>query len=281
MSNPVQKLFFGFLKASRIPNLLIIGSTQIATAYFLLDKDLQDLGLILVVISTMMIAAGGYIINDYYDQKIDMVNRPEKVVIGVELRRRPALFVHVVVSFLGIALGTWVSLSVGLVHLFSAALLWYYSNYLRRLPLVGNMAISLLSGLSILLILIFYRSTHEIAFIYAFFAFIIVLIREVLKDIEGVRGDATFGVMTVPVIWGIRGAKIIIFLVVFSGSALLIYFLIIQHNQILRYYFLGISPLFLWFIYSLAKADTQKDYRRLHMFCDTIVFSGVLSILFH
>lgn len=281
MSNPVQKLLFGFLKASRIPNLLIIGGTQLATAYFLLDQPVLDLRLLMLVISTMMIAAGGYIINDYYDQKIDMVNRPEKVVIGVDVRRRPALLAHGVSSIAGILLGLWVSLSVGLVHIFSASLLWYYSNYLRRLPLVGNMAISLLSGLSILIVLVYYRSIHQIAFIYAFFAFLMVLIREVLKDIEDVRGDSAFGVVTVPVIWGIRGAKVIIYLVVLSGSALLVYFLIIQHNQILRFYFLGLSPLFLWFLYSLARADTQKEYHRLHLFCDTIVFSGLFSILFH
>ena len=275
MSNPVQKLLFGFLKASRIPNLLIIGGTQLATAYFLLDQPVLDLRLLMLVISTMMIAAGGYIINDYYDQKIDMVNRPEKVVIGVDVRRRPALLAHGVSSIAGILLGLWVSLSVGLVHIFSASLLWYYSNYLRRLPLVGNMAISLLSGLSILIVLVYYRSIHQIAFIYAFFAFLMVLIREVLKDIEDVRGDSAFGVVTVPVIWGIRGAKVIIYLVVLSGSALLVYFLIIQHNQILRFYFLGLSPLFLWFLYSLARADTQKEYHRLHLFCDTIVFSGL------
>ena len=281
MSNPVQKLLFGFLKASRIPNLLIIGGTQLATAYFLLDQPVLDLRLLMLVISTMMIAAGGYIINDYYDQKIDMVNRPEKVVIGVDVRRRPALLAHGVSSIAGILLGLWVSLSVGLVHIFSASLLWYYSNYLRRLPLVGNMAISLLSGLSILIVLVYYRSIHQIAFIYAFFAFLMVLIREVLKDIEDVRGDSAFGVVTVPVIWGIRGAKVIIYLVVLSGSALLVYFLIIQHNQILRFYFLGLSPLFLWFLYSLARADTQKEYHRLHLFRDTIVFSGLFSILFH
>ncbi len=228
-----------------------------------------------------MIAAAGYIINDYYDQKIDMVNRPEKVVIGIELRRRPALMAHVLISVFGILLGFWVDPLVGLVHIFSSSLLWYYSNYLRRLPLVGNMSISLLSGVSILIVLVFFHSADKIAFIYALFAFLIVLIREVLKDIEDVKGDEAFGVQTVPVIWGIRGAKIIIYLVVLSGGILLLYLLISLHNQILRYYFMGITPLFIWFIYMLVQADTKKQFRRLHLFCDAIVFSGLLSLLFH
>ena len=280
-NNWVHKYFFGFLKASRIPNLIIIGSTQTATAYCLLDQSVLDIKFFMLVISTMMIAGAGYIINDYYDQKIDMVNRPEKVVIGIEIRRRPALLAHVIISISGILIGIWVSLIVGLVHLFSASLLWYYSNYLRRLPLVGNMTISLLSGLSILLVLLYFRSAHQIAFIYTFFAFMIVLIREVLKDIEGVEGDAAFGVVTVPLIWGIRGAKVIIHLVVFLGSSLLIYFLWTHDNTILRYYFMGLTPLFFWFIYMLIQADTKLEFQRLQLFCDTIILSGLVSMLFH
>lgn len=228
-----------------------------------------------------MIAAAGYIINDYYDQKIDMVNRPKKVIVGVELSRRPALLAHGSISILGIILGFWIDPYVGLVHVFSSSLLWYYSNYLRRLPLIGNVSISLLSGLSIMIVLVFFRSAHQIAFIYALFAFLMVLIREVLKDIEDVKGDEAFGVQTVPVIWGIRGAKVIIYLVVISGSALLLYLLFTYQNIILRYYFLGLTPLFIWFIYMLIHADTRKQFRRLHLFCDTIVFSGLLSLLFH
>lgn len=260
---------------------MIIGGTQIATAFFLLNEDILEARFLMLVISTVMIAAAGYIINDYYDQKIDMVNRPKKVVVGVDLSRRPALLAHTMINVLGIVVGFWVDLLVGLVHIFSASLLWYYSNYLRRLPLIGNMSISLLSGMSILLVLVFFQSTHEIAFIYALFAFLMVLIREIIKDIEDVKGDEAFGVQTVPVIWGIRGAKIIIYLVVLSGSALLLYLLISHENMILRYYFLGLTPLFIWFIYMLIGADTMKQFRRLHLFCDTIVFTGLLSLLFH
>lgn len=281
MSNPVQNFVFGSLKASRIPNLLIIGGTQMATAFFLLNENVFELRFLLLVISTVMVAAAGYIINDYYDQKIDMVNRPERVIIGVELRRRPALMAHVLISCVGIFIGFWVDILVGFVHIFSTSLLWYYSNYLRRLPMIGNMSIAILSGMSILIVLVFFHSAHEIAFIYALFAFIMVLIREVLKDIEDLKGDEAFGVQTVPVIWGVRGAKVIIYLVVLSGSALLLYLLISHQNNILRFYFIGLTPLFIWFIYMLIRADTMKQFKRLHTFCDAIVFTGLLSLLFH
>ena len=281
MSNPVQKTVFGFLKATRIPNLLIIAGTQMATAFFLLNEKVIDVRFLLLVFSTVMIAAAGYIINDYYDQKVDMINRPKSVVVGIEFSRRPALLTHVFISAMGILLGFWVDTLVGFIHIFSSSLLWYYSNYLKRLPLIGNMSIGLLSGMSILIVLVFFHSVHEIAFIYALFAFLMVFIREVLKDIEDVKGDEAFGIQTIPVIWGIRGAKIIIYLVVISGSALLLYLLISYQNLILRYYFLGLTPLFIWFIYRLIKADTMKQFRRLHLFCDTIVFTGLLSLLFH
>lgn len=274
-------MVFGFLKASRIPNLLIIGGTQMATASYLLQQDILDTRFLILVVSTVMIAAAGYIINDYYDQKIDMINRPKRVVVGIELSRRPALLAHVMISTFGILLGFWVNPLIGLIHLFSSSLLWYYSNYLRRLPLIGNMSISILSGLSIIIVLVFFRIAHEIAFIYALFACLMVLIREVLKDIKDVQGDEAFGVQTVPVIWGIRGAKFLIYLVFVSGGALLLYLLITYQNIILRFYFLGLTPLFIWFIYKLIQADTMKLFRRLLLFCDIILFSGLLSLLFH
>ncbi len=269
----------GFLRASRIPNLLIIGFAQVSTVVFILQKPPVDIGLFLVIASTLMIAAAGYLINDYYDQKIDMVNRPDKVIIGVVLKRRKALLLHSFLNFVAVAIGFYVDVFVGLVHIISSTSLWLYSNHLRRLPLIGNLAIGALTGMTLLILPLYYRETSNIVLIYAFFAFIMVFLREVLKDIEDVKGEAAFGCTTVPVVWGIRGAKIVIYIVVLAGAALLMGFLMTQMNWILRFYFVALTPFFIWFTYSVYKADTHLDFERLKKFCSYIILTGIISIL--
>jgi len=154
--------FRGFLKLTRFPNLLIIAFTQYLSAFFLVAhpqhwfEKLSDLNLFLLSLSTMMIAAAGYIINDYYDIKIDYVNKPDKVVVGKLVKRRIVLASHIILNALGVAIGLYLSLRVGLINFLAGFLLWVYSNRLKRIALVGNVTIALLTGLSIAIIAVYY-----------------------------------------------------------------------------------------------------------------------------
>ncbi len=272
----------GFLQATRIPNLLVMAAIQILSALFILNKEWSEIlsiPFLILIMTTLMIAAAGYIINDYHDQKIDMINRPDKVVVGVTLKRRLALVSHALLSIAAIYLGFRIDPVIGLIHLFSSFSLWYYSNTLRRLPFIGNLVIATLSGLIILVVGIFYRETHTLIMIYSFFAFLISLIREIIKDIEDVKGEAAFGCSTIPVIWGIRGAKIVILLISISGSIYLGYFLLALANTNIRLFFLCITPLFIWFIWLLFKSDTKKQYRTLRYASNWIILLGMLSIV--
>jgi 4-hydroxybenzoate polyprenyltransferase len=276
----------GFLKASRIPNLLIIGSTQYLTLVFLVSdfKEkpavLSSFSFFLLVASTALIAAGGYIINDYYDQKIDMINRPSKVVVGTLFRRRLAMVAHAMLTILGIGIGFYIKPAVGIVHVFSGFTLWHYSNSLRRLPIIGNLAIAFMAGLALLIVPVFLGSNEILVYIYSIFAMAIVLIREVVKDIEDVKGDATFGCQSIPVVWGIRGAKFFIYLVIIGSSAFLLTFLVLINNPLVLYYFMALMPLFAWFIFKLARADKQRDYAALTKFTNLIIVSGLISMFF-
>lgn len=276
----------GFLIASRIPNLLVIGLTQYLAAYFLVghypakNSDIASLGFFLMALSTVMIAAGGYIINDYYDQKIDMINRPQRVVVGTILRRRLAMLAHLVLTLGGLTLGFSLDLKVGVLHLFSSFFLWYYSNFLRRIALIGNVIIAMLTGFTLLVVLVYLERHEVLVYAYSLFAMAIILIREVLKDIEDVKGDATFGCQSIPVIFGIRGAKLFIYFICIGSAGLLLFFLISVESWLVRYYFLGLVPIFFWFIYKLVKADRQKEYSSLVRFTDLIIFSGLVSMIF-
>jgi len=138
---PSRKFTFtGFLKLTRFWNLLIIAVAQYFTAAFLIGfEKIWYLNLFLLSTSTVIIAAAGYIINDYYDVKIDLINKPERVVIGKEVARRYAILSHSILSFIGVAVGFLLNWKIGIINFLSAFLLWWYSNNLKRQPFIGNL----------------------------------------------------------------------------------------------------------------------------------------------
>src|SRR6185436_17138574 len=208
-----------FLRLTRAWNLLIIVFAQYFTAYFLAQADvLHDIGLFLLSLSTVLIAAGGYVINDYYDVKIDYVNNPERVVVGKTIHRRFAILLHVALSALGVFVGLFVSWKLAAVNIFSVAILWFYSNLLKRLPFIGNFTVALLTGASIAIILLLYDTNTILILIYALFSFFMTLVREIIKDMEDLKGDNTYGSKTLPIVWGIRKTKIILYLLIISFS---------------------------------------------------------------
>jgi 4-hydroxybenzoate polyprenyltransferase len=270
-----------FLLITRFWNLLIIGAAQYFAAIFLIDQEkIYDPRLLWLSISTMMIAAAGYIINDYYDVKIDLVNKPERVVIGKGIKRRYALFFHTVLSVGGIALGMVLHWKIGLLNFNCAFLLWLYSNALKRQPLIGNFAVALLTGLSVFIVNVLYPPISIAVVIYSLFAFFITLVREILKDLEDLKGDGTFGCQTLPIVWGIRPTKAFIY-----GLIILFAFLVVGIN-------LYVTPLpmpfFAWTIFLpmaalagwLVRADTKKDFYQLSQFCKFIMLAGILSMVF-
>ncbi|MEP5614004.1 MAG: geranylgeranylglycerol-phosphate geranylgeranyltransferase [Cyclobacteriaceae bacterium] len=271
----------GFFIASRIPNLLIISYTQFATAKYLMgmsSRNVLDVNFLLLLLSTGMIGAGGYIINDYFDQKIDMINRPHQVVVGTDLRRRLAIVAHVSLSLGGIVLGFLVDPMIGAIHIFSAGALFTYSGGIRRVLLLSTLTVSFLTILTILLVMVFYREMNILALIYALFGCAVVFIRETLKDIISSKGEQAFGIQSVPIVWGLRGAKLVIYLVCMAGISLLTVYLLSVPNWTVRLFFGVLLPFMLWFIYTLARAHQLQDFKKLKMFIDVIIIGGLVSM---
>jgi len=269
------------LRLTRFWNLVIIGISQYFTAIFLIDRTLIfDWRLLVLVTSTVIIAAAGYIINDYYDIKIDLINKPQRVVIGKSITRRYALFFHSVLVVIGVGLGFVISWRIGVVNFLSAFLLWWYSNSLKRQPLIGNLVVAVLTSISILLINILYYTDNLLVIIYALFAFFMTLIREILKDMEDLRGDNTFGCKTLPIVWGIRKTKGMIYglLILLAASVLL---LNARFVQLPFYYFVIFLyvPLGL-LVLRLIRADTRKDFYWLSQWCKVIMLLGIFSMVF-
>lgn len=277
---------WSLVKISRPVNLFILAFAQIMTAVFLVETTQQglpvqqDFNLYLLILSTLMIAAAGYMINDYYDVKIDYVNKPDEVIIGRTMKRRVALFYHSLLNFGAVGIGWLISPRISFVIFIAAFLLWLYSNLLKRLPFVGNFTVALLTGASIWLVSFYYQKSELLVLTYAIFAFFMNLIREIIKDIEDRDGDRKHGCKTLPIVLGFRNTKRVIFVIasVFVCSILVVTFKI--NNPKLYYYFGILSILFLIFMYKIYLADRKKHFSQLSLLNKVLMFAGILSMVF-
>ena len=270
-----------FLRLTRFWNLFIIGIAQYFAAVFLIDAQLLfDWKLLVLASSTAIIAGAGYIINDYYDIKIDLINKPGRVVIGKDIGRRYALFFHSVLSLAGVILGFLLGWRLGFIHLFSSFILWWYSNSLKRQPFVGNFMVALLTGISILLVNVLYDLNNPFVMIYSLFAFFMTLVREIIKDIEDLKGDNTFGCKTLPIIWGIRKTKGMVYFLLALFSVLVL-LMNATYTQLPFLYFLVFlfTPLIV-FLFVLMRADTKQRFHLLSQWCKVIMVVGVMSMAF-
>lgn len=257
---------------------------------------------ILLCLSSVLIAAAGYIINDYFDLHIDLINKPDKLIVDRIISRRWTIILHLLLSIAGIAIGFYLDFTtriwfVGISNLICAGMLFFYSISLKRKFLAGNILISLLTAW-VILVIPWCENKHlfgsqnnlqtdkilRISFLYAGFAFIISLIREVVKDMEDVEGDRKWGCTTLPIVWGTAAARIF---AATWGILLIVVILIVQVYMIFLQWWLAISYFCLCVLaplgYSLKllyQANTPAAYHRLSSLIKLIMLAGILSLLF-
>lgn len=277
---------FSYLKLIRTPNLLIIVLAQYFAAIFLLGTSttwqnyLFDKNLFLISLSTVIIAAAGYIINDYFDIKIDYVNKPHRVIVGRDIKRRHAIAAHTLLNAAAILIGLIVHPIIALANFFSAALLWWYSFKLKNKPLIGNLIVALLTALCLLLLVFYYRSGERIIMMYAVFAFGLTLIREIIKDAEDLEGDSDYGRKTIPIVWGIKKSKALL-LFLNLGFILGLYLITRQlNNKLINIYFYLFLAAMMVFMVKIIFSGSKKDFKALSTFCKFLMLLGILSMMF-
>ena len=278
----------------RVENLFIIAVTQICIKYLVFaplnDFSKFTLNLFTIsLLSTLLIAAAGYIINDYFDVKTDKINRPNTVVIDVVIKRRWAMILHILLNAIGLVLGLYLALKchnlkLVLFQILSILLLWFYSTHFKKQLLVGNIVVSLLTAAIPIMPMVYdYYLTGEInpmismiigSFLntlviivlgYSSFAFLTSFAREVVKDMEDYEGDIKTGGKTMPIVWGMITSKVVTFFTIIITIGLLflacLKFHKDQHN-VAVYYILGlvILPLIILLIQTI-KATTSKDFK--------------------
>jgi 4-hydroxybenzoate polyprenyltransferase len=275
----------GSVRLVRMTNLVILALTQYFTRILLIGprhewkQIIADPKMFVLSLSTVCIAAAGYIINDYFDIKIDIVNKPERVVVGRYLKRRWAMGAHQILNVFGALLGLIVSPWIFLVNVFSITLLWFYSERFKRQAFIGNFIVSLLTGLSLLILTIQFPENRHLVFIYAVFSFFISLIREIVKDMEDIKGDAAHGCRTLPIVWGIPRTRTFLYAVIFLFVFTLFLMAKVLDNPVLIWLFLLLLAPIAYIIFKLSSSDTKKEFKEISNLCKIIMLLGLLTML--
>lgn len=305
-----------FLRLIRWPNLLFIILTQLLFKYCVVDKifvfnkiepALPLKYFLLLSFASVLIAAAGYIINDYFDLNIDQINKPDNLVVDKVINRRWAILWHIVFSFIGFIVSVFVAIKtnifIALGNLICISLLWFYSTTFKKKLLIGNTVISLLTAWVILVIYFavdinfpfhtpgrdsivsaMFHKIFRLAILYAAFAFIISLIREVVKDMEDIKGDAKYGCKTMPIIWGIPVSKMFVgvWIVVLTGALITLQVYASQLGWWLSSVYCTILILLplLWILRKLYQAQTSQHYHQLSVAIKFVMLTGILSMFF-
>lgn len=309
-----------WLRLIRWTNLIIIFITQLFSwgcviwplqHYQGVHLLLGPFSFILVSLSTVLIAAAGYVINDYFDIKIDAINRPDKVVLEKQIPRRMAILSHSFLNIAALIFAAVVARKAGhyewlLLQLCCTVLLWFYSTHFKRQFMTGNVVVALLTALTIITLIIYEPALHGylrkssfldighdyllpnpvwVLGVYAFFAFVLTWMREIVKDMEDFKGDAEQGCVTMPIKWGLL--KSVRFTQALSALAMVI--LGVVSVNLLRsgclllgiYTIAGIIlPLVIWTIF-LNKKATTAHYHSASRWLKIIMVLGVLSLIIY
>jgi 4-hydroxybenzoate polyprenyltransferase and related prenyltransferases len=292
------------LQLVRPINLLLIALTQIFVKFALFsplraETTLSNFGFILLVVATLCIAAGGNIINDIYDVEIDRINKPNKVLVGKKVREKVANRWYIVLTVLGVGIGFYLSNAIGrpgfaALFILISALLYLYASYLKGMLVVGNLLISVLVAVSLIIVGLFdllpaitienqasQLSVFKIVLAYALFAFLLNFIREIVKDIQDINGDKNGGVNTLPIAIGRKRTTTVVFILGVVTICCVVYYMYLHlyHSQTMVLYFLGliVGPL-LFFVTKAWNASNPTDFALLSKLLKMIMFLGICSL---
>ncbi|GGG04509.1 prenyltransferase [Dokdonia pacifica] len=266
---------------------------------FEIELTLSKLGFTFLVIATVLIAAGGYIINDIIDVTADKINKPKKRIVGVSIDPRRAKFFYYLFTFVGVGFGFVITAGLKeplyfLIFAGTAFLLYLYSRFLRKMALVGNLLVSLTVALSIIIVAIFELfpiSTgidpelkiflFDIIIDISIAAFLINLIREIVKDIEDIQGDHVARYRTLPIILGAqRTARIasIICLLTLTLISWYTFTFLYEHKKTVAILFFGVIAPLGYVATRLWEDDKKSHFTRLSLILKIIMFIGIITI---
>ena len=294
-----------FLKLIRYQNLLLLAFMQLIFRYGFftfrqIPLALADWQFNLLVLSTVLIAAGGYVINNIFDQETDLVNNPKKVIVGASISETQAYNIYLALTSSGVVTGFYLANviakpSFAAIFILIAATLYLYATSLKQMMLIGNIVIALLLAFSVIIVGIFdlFPATtaankqqmgifFSILIDFAVFAFIINLLREMLKDIEDFEGDNRAGMNTFPIFIGKKKAVKILFGLSFIPLIVILFYInqyLIELLFVTFYMLLFVCVPLLFFIIKMWNASSKQEFHFLSLLLKWILFFGIFSIV--
>lgn len=295
-----------FFKLIRYKNLVLLALMQLIFRYGFLKQQniwlsLSDFQYALLVLATVLLAAGGYVINDIFDQDTDAENKPNKLIVGKFISEANAYYIYAGLTISGVGIGMYLSNIIqkpGFIALFIlvAALLYFYATTLKQIALVGNIVVAFLLSFSILIIAFFdlfpatYEGNQKVMSLmftllkdYAIFAFLINFIREIVKDMEDIEGDNNQGMKTLPILIGLQKTKLIVVALLITSTLILLFYLNKNLFSSNLYYSIVYALIFIiapliYSIIKLSSANTKDEFGHVSKVLKLIIFFGILSI---
>ncbi|MDO6745146.1 geranylgeranylglycerol-phosphate geranylgeranyltransferase [Tenacibaculum soleae] len=284
--NTLIKKIFSLLSVIRGYNILVLIAAQYLAAIFIFSEQksvkpvLFDWHLLYLVIATVTTVAAGYIINNFYDEKSDKINRPIKTGVDAYIKQETKLSLYFLLNFIGFGFGWLVSLRAAFFFAIYIFGIWFYSHKLKKYPLIGLISATILTILPFFVVFVHYKNFSEVIFVHAIFLFLIIMIRELIKKLENIKGAIINNYSTFPVKYGEEiTKKLIILLMIFTliPVGILFNYPAIEY---MKYYFY-LTAIVLFFIgFYTWKATKTNQYRLLHNVLKILLLIGVFSLLF-
>ena len=266
-------------------NILMITLAQyLASIYILghylpLRKVVFDLNLFVIVTCSALVIAAGYIINNFYDAEKDLINKPTKTMLDRLVSQRFKLTTYFILNFVTVLLASYISFKAVLFFSAYIFLIWLYSHKIKKVLILGNITSAILAIAPFFAVFVYYKNFEVVTFVHAIFLFLLILSREVIKDLENMAGDMALNYTTIPIVYGVNVSKAVISLLILLTilpALLLIYSFDVGYMYL---YFIGSIGFLLLFLVLLTKAHTKKHYVWLHNILKFLIVIGVFSIL--
>ncbi len=274
-----------FISVIRGYNILVLVIAQYLTSMFILAPDhplgqvLFDPNLFFLVLSTASVVAAGYIINNFYDSEKDLINRPQKTMLDRFVSQRTKLSVYFILNLAGIFFASYVSFRAVVFFSIYIFVIWFYSHRLKKILFVNNLVASVLTITPFFAVFVYYKNFETVIFVHATFLYLIIVMRELVKDLENMKGDLVQGYRTIPIVYGERLSKSLL-----SGLSVISFipvYLLITYFEIgkMDIFFYGVFFLLFIFLLILYFSKAKWQYLLLHNLLKFIIVAGVFSIL--
>ncbi len=266
-------------------NIGIIALAQYLASVYILapERPLRsvvfDPNLFIIVLCSALVIAGGYIINSFYDSEKDLINKPRKTLLDRLVPQRTKIYAYFTLNFSAVLLGSYVSFRAALFFAAYIFGIWIYSHRLKRITFLGNFVSATLAIAPFFAVFVYYQNFKTVIFVHALLLFLLILSRELIKDMENIAGDLAQNYRTIAVKYGTVVSKRYVTLLVLL--TLVPAFLLVRYFDIgyMYLYFIASSMLLLLFLVLLWKANSKRHYIWLHNILKFIIVSGVFGIL--